>query len=103
MKMRRIILADILDGVVRLAESDYSGPMNIGALEERTILQFAEAVVAATGSKSPIIHVDAAIDDPRQRRPDITKANTILGWHPTTSLEEGLAQTIAYFRKTLAA
>lgn len=90
--------ADILDGVYRLAMSDYQEPVNIGTHEERTILEFAKIVIAATGSASEIIHLDALVDDPRQRRPDLTRANTILGWSPSTSLEDGLAKTIEYFR-----
>ncbi len=89
---------DVLDGVYRLAMSDYQEPVNIGTQEERTILQFAEAVIKAVGSKSEIIHLDAAVDDPKQRRPDTTRAKTILGWESKTSLEEGLSKTIAYFR-----
>lgn len=90
--------ADILDCVYRLMLSDHHEPMNIGTQEERTILQFAEAVIKATGSSSKIIHLDAAVDDPKQRRPDNTKAKTLLGWEPTTSLEQGLAHTVEYFK-----
>ncbi|HSI72992.1 MAG TPA: UDP-glucuronic acid decarboxylase family protein [Fimbriimonas sp.] len=89
---------DILDGVYRLAMSDFQEPVNLGTHEERTILDFAKAVIAATGSTSEIIHLPAAEDDPRQRHPDITRANTILGWHPHTSLDHGLEMTIEYFR-----
>lgn len=89
---------DILDGVYRLAMSDYQEPVNIGTQEERTILEFAQAVVQATNSKSEIIHLPAAVDDPKQRRPDTTRAKEILGWEYTTSLEAGLAKTVDYFR-----
>jgi dTDP-glucose 4,6-dehydratase len=89
---------DILEGVWRLAMSDYTEPVNIGSHEERTILEFAELVIRITGSQSRIVHLPAAVDDPQQRHPDLTRANTILGWHPTTGLEEGLAQTIEAFR-----
>lgn len=92
---------DIVDCVHRLMVSDYREPVNIGTHQERTILEFAEAVLKATGSRSPIVHLPAAEDDPKQRRPDLTRANTILGWSPTTSLEEGLAKTIAYFQGRL--
>ncbi len=94
---------DIIDGVYRLAMSKYQEPVNLGTHEERTILQFAQAVIEATGSKSEIVHVEAAVDDPRQRHPDITRANTILGWHPSTSLQEGLAKTIEYFQGRIEA
>jgi dTDP-glucose 4,6-dehydratase len=90
--------ADILECVYRLMMSDIHEPVNIGTQEERTILQFAEAVIKATNSKSEIIHLDAAVDDPKQRRPDNTKAKTLLGWEPTTSLEEGLDKTVEYFK-----
>lgn len=92
---------DILDGVIRLMESDFRDPVNLGTHEERTILQFAQAVIAAIGSDSEIIHLPAAVDDPKQRHPDITRAQTILGWTPTTSLEEGLGETIAYFKEKI--
>jgi dTDP-glucose 4,6-dehydratase len=90
--------ADTLDGVWRLANSDYHLPVNIGTHEERTILEFAKEVIAATNSTSKIIHVDAAVDDPRQRHPDLTRATEILGYEPKTSLGHGLAKTIEYFR-----
>jgi dTDP-glucose 4,6-dehydratase len=89
---------DIIDGVYRLAMSDYTGPVNLGTHEERTILEFAQAVLEATGSSSPIVHLPATQDDPQQRRPDITLAQNVLGWHPSTPLAEGLAKTIEYFR-----
>ena len=90
--------SDTVDGVYRLAMSDYHEPVNIGSLHTRTILEFAEAVRDAVGSNSEIVHLPALVDDPRQRRPDLTRANSILGWYPTTSLEDGLTKTIAYFR-----
>lgn len=93
--------ADILDCVYRLMMSDIHDPVNIGTEQERTILQFAEAVIKATGSSSEIIHLDAAIDDPKQRRPDITRARTLLGWEPSTSLDEGLLHTVEYFRQLM--
>jgi dTDP-glucose 4,6-dehydratase len=93
--------ADIIDGVYRLAMSNFTEPVNLGTHEERTILQFAEAVIAAVGSSSTVIHLDAAVDDPKQRHPDITRAETILDWHPSTPLSEGLEKTIAFFRATL--
>lgn len=94
--------ADIIDGVYRLAMSDFKEPVNLGTHEERTIKQFAEAVIRAVGSTSTIEFLPASVDDPKQRHPDITRANTILDWHPTTSLDEGLAHTIEYFRTKVA-
>jgi nucleoside-diphosphate-sugar epimerase len=79
-------------------ESDLHDPVNIGTEQERTILQFAEAVIKVTGSSSEIVHLEAAIDDPKQRRPDITRARTLLGWEPTTELEAGLEKTVQYFK-----
>lgn len=89
---------DILDGVARLAASDYHLPMNIGTLEERTIQQFAELVIKISKSTSKIEYLDALQDDPKQRRPDIELANRILSWTPTTSLELGLSKTIKSFQ-----
>ncbi len=95
--------ADIVEGVYKLAMSDYHDPVNIGTDEERTILNFAEAVQKATGSKSQIVFLPPAADDPQQRRPDLTRAKTVLGWSATTTFEEGLAQTIAHFRERIGA
>lgn len=94
--------ADILDGVYRLAMSDFHEPVNIGTHEERTILEFAKTILAITGSKSEIVHVESNVDDPKQRRPDLTRANTILDWHPSTNLETGLRKTIDYFQGVIA-
>jgi len=88
---------DIVDGVYRLAMSDYHEPVNLGTEYEFTILEFAKAVIQATGSSSEIVHMPASIDDPKQRRPDLTRARTILGWNYSTTLDEGLAKTIEYF------
>jgi len=92
---------DTIDGVWRLANADYHLPVNVGNNQERTVLDFAKAVLASTGSSSEIVHLEAAVDDPRQRRPDLTRANEILGWSPKTSLEDGLAQTAAYIKARL--
>lgn len=92
---------DTIDGVLRLSKSDYHQPVNIGTEEERTILEFAQAVIKATGSSSEIIFLPSAVDDPKQRRPDLTRARTILGYEYKTSVEEGLAKTIEYFKGKL--
>lgn len=89
---------DIVDGVYRLAMSDFHEPVNIGTHEERTILEFAQEVIRITGSKSTIVHVESNVDDPKQRHPDLTRANSILGWYPSTKLEDGLRKTIEYFQ-----
>ena len=95
-------VADILGGVYRLAMSDFHEPVNIGSREERTILEFAKIVVELTGSRSEIVHRPALTDDPKQRHPDLTRANTILGWEPSVKIEEGLTKTIDHFRRVLA-
>lgn len=95
-------VSDLVEGVVRLANSNYQEPVNLGTQEERTILQFAQSVIAATNSKSEIIHLPALVDDPRQRRPDTTRAKTILGWDPVVPLDDGIQLTIEYFRKKLS-
>jgi dTDP-glucose 4,6-dehydratase len=89
---------DMVDGLVRLALSDVTEPVNIGNPREMTILQFAEAVRAAAGGGGKIVHQPLPQNDPKQRRPDITRARTLLGWEPRVPLEEGLRETIAYFR-----
>ena len=74
------------------------GPVNIGTEDEITMLRLAELVREMVGSPSPIVHVPARTDDPRQRRPDLTRAGELLGWKPEVPLEEGLRRTIAWFR-----
>jgi dTDP-glucose 4,6-dehydratase len=91
-------VSDLIEGVIRLAKSDYKEPVNLGSQAERSILQFAKAVIEATNSKSEIVFLPALEDDPKQRRPDTTRAKTILDWEPQVSLEDGLSRTIEYFR-----
>lgn len=103
---------DILEGVWKLAtvpEPDaqsalapLSFPVNIGTDQERTVLEFAEAVLKATGSASKIVHLEAAVDDPRQRRPDLTRTKALLCWEAKTSLEEGLSRTVEFFASKLS-
>jgi dTDP-glucose 4,6-dehydratase len=95
-------ITDTVDGILALAASDLPGPVNIGNPDERTVLQIAEDVVAATGSRSPVVHVDRPVDDPGVRRPDTTVASEQLGWEPQVSWEEGLASTVAWFRRAVA-
>ena len=80
-------------------QSDERYPVNLGNPEEMTILEFAERIRRLTGSKSGLIHQPLPQDDPKQRKPDISKARRILGWEPRVPLEEGLRETIEYFRK----
>ncbi|MGZ3461777.1 MAG: GDP-mannose 4,6-dehydratase, partial [Archangium sp.] len=93
---------DLIDGIVRLALSDVTEPVNIGNPREMTMIEFAEAVRAAAGGGGRIIHQPLPKDDPKQRRPDITRARELLGWEPRVSLEEGLRETIAWFRSVAA-
>ena len=94
-------ISDLVDGIVRLAESDVNVPVNIGNPAELTILEMAHKIVAATGSTSRIVHKTLPVDDPRVRQPDITLARSRLGWTPRVPLAEGLDATIAYFRTKL--
>jgi UDP-glucuronate decarboxylase len=90
---------DLVDGLMRMMETanDVCGPVNIGNPEEFTIRELAELVIAMTGSSSRIVHHPLPADDPRQRRPNISKAQEQLGWRPKTQLREGLKMTINYF------
>jgi UDP-glucuronate decarboxylase len=94
---------DTIEGLVRLMNNnEATGPVNIGACSEFTMLQLAQMVLEMTDSSSPLVHQPFREDDPMQRRPDIGEARIRLGWSPTVDLEAGLAKTIAYFRKRLA-
>jgi dTDP-glucose 4,6-dehydratase len=89
---------DLVDGLVRLACSTEMDPVNIGNPDEKTMIQFAEAVREAAGGGGAIVHHPLPPGDPKQRRPDITRAKTLLGWEPKVPLVEGLKKTIQYFR-----
>ena len=91
-------ITDLVDGIIRLMLSDTNDPVNIGNPVEMTIKQIAETIIRMTGAKSRIIYKPLPTDDPKQRRPDITRARTLLGWEPKVQLEEGLVKTIEYFR-----
>ena len=93
---------DLIDGVVRLLGTDYSDPINIGSENEVTMLQLAKRIRDLSGSSSEIVFKPLPEDDPKQRRPDLTRARKILHWEPTTPLDAGLNKTIAYFRQRLA-
>ncbi len=92
---------DEIEGIYKLMMSDYTLPMNIGNPEEHTILEFAKIILKLTGSNSKIIFKQLPIDDPKQRRPDITKAKNILYWEPEILLEHGLKETIKYFKRVV--
>ncbi|MGA8428285.1 MAG: UDP-glucuronic acid decarboxylase family protein [Candidatus Sulfotelmatobacter sp.] len=96
-------VSDEIDGFIRLSKSNEPLPVNIGNPNEFTILECAKLVLKLTGSKSRIRYEDLPQDDPKQRRPDITKARTLLGWEPKVDLETGLKMSLDYFRKAVAA
>jgi UDP-glucuronate decarboxylase len=97
-------VSDLIDGLMRLmaTNDEITGPINIGNPHEITIRELAERVVWLTGSRSGIIHRELPQDDPTQRCPDISLAQTLLGWEPTVPLEYGLAKTVEYFNLMLA-
>ena len=90
---------DLVEGIYRLLFSDYALPMNIGNPDEITIREFGEEIIKLTGTDQKLISLPLPTDDPKQRRPDITKAKKTLGWSPTVALRDGLTETIAYFSK----
>ena len=92
-------VADMVDGLYRLALSDERFPVNLGNPLEMTILEFAERIKVAAGVTAPIAFQPLPEDDPKRRRPDISKARRVLGWEPKVNLDEGLRETIAYFRQ----
>ena len=92
---------DMVDGLVRLAQSDVVLPMNLGSPRELTVLELADAVRNTVGGDGNIVFKPARRDEPKQRRPDLFRARTLLGWEPHVSLEEGLVETMAYFRRVL--
>jgi dTDP-glucose 4,6-dehydratase len=92
-------VSDLIEGIYRLMMCDYDLPVNVGNPTEMTMLEFARAIIAATGSKSRIVFKPLPQDDPKQRRPDITRARKYLKWEPKVPLREGLTHTIEYFRK----
>jgi dTDP-glucose 4,6-dehydratase len=92
-------VTDLVDGILRLLDSNLNDPVNIGNPHELTIRQIAETIIRMTGSTSQLVYRPLPEDDPKVRRPDITRARTLLGWEPKVSLEDGLTKTIEYFRK----
>jgi dTDP-glucose 4,6-dehydratase len=96
-------VSDLVDGVIRLMHSSANEPVNIGNPQELTIEQIARTILRLTGSASRVVFRPLPVDDPKVRKPDITRATAILGWSPKVTLEEGLGRTIEYFRTKLAA
>ena len=90
--------SDLIEGIYRLMMSDTPMPVNIGNPTELTVLDFAREIIRITGSKSKIIYKPLPQDDPKKRKPDITRARTLLKWEPVVGLQEGLTKTIEYFR-----
>lgn len=93
---------DLVDGIYRLLHSDYHLPVNIGNPDEISLKQFAEEIKELTGSASKIVYHPLPQDDPKQRKPDISKAKELLGWQPKVSRKEGLIKTLAYFKENIA-
>ena len=95
---------DLIYAMVRMmnSEAGFTGPVNIGNPGEFTMLQLAETILRLSGSKSKIIHQPLPSDDPKQRQPNIELAKAKLGWEPKVNLEDGLKETINYFKKVLA-
>jgi dTDP-glucose 4,6-dehydratase len=96
-------VSDLVDGIIRLMLSAEHDPINIGNPVEMTIKQIAETIIRMTGATSKIIYKPLPTDDPKQRRPDITRARTLLNWEPKVQLQEGLVKTIEYFRTKVGA
>ena len=91
-------VSDLIDGIFRLAMSDFHEPVNIGNPREMTIKQFAEEIIRITGTASKIEHRPLPVDDPKVRQPDITRARSVLQWEPRVDFDEGIRKTIDYFR-----
>tara|TARA_B100001115_G_scaffold56061_1_gene41454 strand:- start:232 stop:678 length:447 start_codon:yes stop_codon:yes gene_type:complete len=89
---------DLVEGIYRLLHSDYANPVNIGNPSEISISQFAEEIIELTGTDQKVIYKDLPVDDPKQRRPDITLAEKLLSWEPKVSRQEGLRITYEYFK-----
>jgi dTDP-glucose 4,6-dehydratase len=96
-------VSDLVDGLYRLMQSDERYPVNLGNPREMTILEFAEHIRKFTGTKSELVFQPLPEDDPKQRKPDITKAKKVLGWEPRVVLEDGLRDTVEYFQGVVAA
>ncbi len=94
---------DTVDGITRVLGADDHVPFNIGNPEERTIKELAEAMIRAVGGEAELVFEDLPVNDPTKRKPDITRARTILGWEPKVSFTDGLARTFEYFRARVAA
>src|SRR6188508_891127 len=95
-------ISDLVDGILKLMDSDLNDPVNIGNPHEVTVEEIARTIIRLVGSTSKLVYRPLPVDDPKQRRPDITRARTLLGWEPKVGLEEGLLKTVDYFKAKLA-
>jgi dTDP-glucose 4,6-dehydratase len=94
-------VSDLVRGVLAALERGDDQPVNLGNPQEVTVLELAETIIRLAGSKSGIDHRELPVDDPKQRRPDITRAGKVLGWQPEVGLEDGLSRTLEYFRSVI--
>jgi dTDP-glucose 4,6-dehydratase len=94
-------VSDLVRGILAVLEHGDEMPVNLGNPSEVTVLELAKTIVRLAGSKSEIVHRDLPVDDPKQRRPDITRARTKFGWEPEVALEDGLSRTLEYFRSVV--
>jgi dTDP-glucose 4,6-dehydratase len=92
---------DLIEGIIRFMKINFIGPLNLGTAYEYSVLELAKKVIALTGAKSKIVYLPLPADDPKQRRPDLSKAKKLLKWQPKTNLEAGLKKTITWFKKEL--
>ena len=95
-------VSDLIDGIFKLAMSDFHEPINVGNPREMTIKQFADEIIRITGTKSTIEYKPLPIDDPRVRQPNIVRAKEVLHWQPRVDFEEGIKTTIEYFKGSVA-
>jgi dTDP-glucose 4,6-dehydratase len=92
-------VSDLVEGIVRLLNTNFSEPVNLGNPNEITVMQLAEEIISLVeGTKSKVIHEGLPQDDPKRRKPDITRAKTLLGWEPVVERAEGLKLALEYFR-----
>jgi UDP-glucuronate decarboxylase len=92
---------DLVDGLIALMEGNYTQPVNLGNPDEYTILDFAETIRSQVNKDAKINMLPATVDDPQRRKPDITRAQTFLGWSPRVPVEQGIAETVAYFKSVI--
>jgi nucleoside-diphosphate-sugar epimerase len=94
-------VSDLVRGLLAALERADELPVNLGNPQEVTVLELAQTIVRLAGSSSEIVHLDLPVDDPKQRRPDISRARALLGWEPEVPVERGLMQTLEYFRSVV--